>query len=275
MQQATDTPLHQLQRGMMRLIRLRPRSLPVVGTLEWAPSANFIVHDENTSTMIGFSPLTTTRAITGSFFWEFRLFDKSPTEPIYTYKSDRMRFSDQETLDSAQIARRANLPKLFHYCELMAYSPDASPTGVSSVLVAFHHFTSRDGSFEAHLPAAYIWGAARFTRTERFHYENFPAARISATHRPVIITMNPFVRPMNYWIQLVDANGHKHEEGPFRVCGKGVSRWDGHEVTALGLTNPVGVIVRSEHKCNSFVGAVDTHTGHMVNLEHMHPFFSR
>jgi len=186
-----------------------------------------------------------------------------------------MELHGQETLHSADICRAAGLSKLFHYCEVMAYSPDVQPTGVSSVLVSYHHFTSRDGRFVAHLPAAYIWGAARFTRTERFHYENFPGAVATNEQQLVVITLNPFVRPTKYWISTVDALGGKYEEGPFRIPGKGVSRWDGVNVPHGSLKNPLGVIVRSDSKTASFVGATDLPSGRMIDLEHMHPFFSR
>jgi hypothetical protein len=271
---STYSPLQRVQRGAHALIGLCHRSKPLANKLEWAPSANFILHDENLSTTIGFAPLTTTRQGEARYFWEFRLYDKNPTEPVYIYKSGPMDIFAQETLTSAEICKAAGMDRLFNYCEVMAYSPDVAPTGVSSVLVSYHHFSSRDGSMEAHLPAAYIWGAARYTRTERFHYENYPSARISASSRLVVFTVNPFVRPMNYWIQLTDANGRKYEEGPFRIKGKGVSRWDGNKVPVAELTSPVGVVVRSESKGASFVGAIDVPTGHMVDLEHMHPFFA-
>lgn len=269
------SPLQRLQIGGRSIIQLFHRPKPLPNKLEWAPSANFILHDHNISTTISFAPLTTTRRGEARFFWEFRLFDKSPIEPAYVYKSGPLDLFAQETLTSAGICKAAGLDRLFHYCEVMAYSPDVPPAGVSSVLTSYHHFTSRDGSMEAHLPAAYIWGGARFTRTERFHYENFPCLRVTAKWQPVVFTVNPFVRPMNYWVQLVDANGRKYEEGPFRIKGKGVSRWDGDKVPVAELTSPVGVVVRSESKGASFVGSIDVETGHMVDLEHMHPFFAK
>lgn len=271
----TFSPLQRLQLGARSAIRLFKRSESPANKLEWAPSANFILHDDKVSTTVGFAPLTTTRQAGARFFWEFRLFDKNPTQPVYTYKSGPLDLFAQETLTSAGICEAAGLDRLFNYCEVMAYSPDVSPTGVSSVLVSYHHFTSRDGSMEAHLPAAYIWGAARFTRTERFHYENYPCARITAWSRPVAFTVNPFVRPMNYWVQLIDAKGQRYEEGPFRIKGKSVSRWDGFKVPLADLASPVGVVVRSESKGASFVGSIDVETGHMVDLEHMHPFFAK
>ncbi|MFO0963590.1 MAG: hypothetical protein U0625_11910 [Phycisphaerales bacterium] len=267
------SPLQKIQLGARKVLTAfrPPPELP--GKLEWAPSANFIVHDERVSTSVSFAPCTTTRR-PGRFFWEFRLYGRNPTEPLWTYRSGPMDLHAQETLESAEIARAAGLDRLFHYCEVMAYSPDVDPVGVSSVLVSYHHFRSTDGSFDAHLPAAYIWGAARFTRTEKFHYENFPGVRSDADSRLTVITLNPFVRPMKYWIELVDAQGTRHEEGPFRIAGKGVSRWEGDKVPAT-LRNPLGLVVRSESKAASFVGAVDVPTGRMTDLEHMHPFFSR
>ncbi len=267
------TPSQMLQHGARRVIGAfrSPPALP--GQLEWAPSANFIVHDERVSTSVSFAPCTTTRA-PGRYYWEFRLYGRNPTEPIYVYRSKAMDLHGQETLDSAQICREAGLTKLFHYCEVMAYSPDVAPAGVSSVLVSYHHFRSTDGSFDAHLPAAYIWGAARFTRTERCHYENFPGVLCNPQTRLVVITLNPFVRPMKYWIELVGADGRKQEQGPFKIAGKGVSRWEWVDAEAT-MKNPVGVIVRSESKAASFVGAIDLPSGRMIDLEHMHPFFSR
>ena len=105
--------------------------------------------------------------------------------------------------------------------------------------------------------------------------ENFPCARIGPISRLVVFTVNPFVRPLSYWILLTDANGGKYEEGPFRVNGKGVSRWDGGKVPVTKLASPVAVVVRSESKAASFVGSIDVATGHMVDLEHMHPFFAQ
>lgn len=268
-----------LSQRMRRLAHRTIKALaPSIGSLandlEWAPSANFVLHDENVSTTINFAPLTTTR-LPGRYFWEFRLYGNNPIEPIYTYKSKVMELYDQETLTSTQIAAAVGLSRLFNYCEVMAYSPDNKPVGVSSVLVSYHHFSSTDGSVEAHLPAAYIWGAARFTRTEKYHYENFPAVSLSTDMRPVVYVLNPFVRPMNYWIMLTDANGQKHQEGPFRIRGKSVAFWEGTKIPLDKLTGPAGLVVRSESKGNAFVGAVHQPTGRMVDLEHMHPFFSQ
>jgi hypothetical protein len=269
------SPLKNIARSAIATLSRSGRNGASGGVLEWSPSANFVMHDDNVSTDIAFAPLAVTRQADARFFWEFRLYGKSPTEPIFTYKSGELGLFSQEVLTSAEICRQTGLDRLFNYCEIMAYSPDVLPTGVSSVLVSFQHFTSKDGSLETHLPAAYIWGAARFTRTERFHYENYPAARVSPPFRPLVITVNPFVRPMNYWVQLVDSTGRKYEEGPFKLKGKGVARWDGVNVPVDTLQDPVGVVVRSETKCASFVGAVNTETGRMVDLEHMHPFFAR
>ena len=142
------SPLQKIQLGARKVLTAfrPPPELP--GKLEWAPSANFIVHDERVSTSVSFAPCTTTRR-PGRFFWEFRLYGRNPTEPLWTYRSGPMDLHAQETLESAEIARAAGLDRLFHYCEVMAYSPDVDPVGVSSVLVSYHHFRSTDGSFDA------------------------------------------------------------------------------------------------------------------------------
>lgn len=266
----------QRARGVARraLKALLPTPPPLANELEWAPSANFVVHDERVSTSISFAPMAVARE-PGRYFWEFRLYGANPTEPIYTRRSRALALEEQETITSAELCAAAGVSRLFNYCEVMAWSPDVRPAGVSSVLVSFHHFTSTDGSFEAHLPAAYIWGAARFTRTERFHYENFPAVQLGSDVLPVVYVLNPFVRPMRYWIALTDSKGRGHEEGPFRVAGKGVSRWSGENLRLAGLAGPAGLVVRSESKGNAFAGSIHLPTGRMVDLEHLHPFFSR
>lgn len=253
---------------------LLPAPPLLANELEWAPSANFVVHDERVSTSISFAPMAVARA-PGRYFWEFRLYGASPTEPIYTRRSRALALEEQETITTAELCTAAGVTRLFNYCEVMAWSPDVRPAGVSSVLVSFHHFTSTDGSFEAHLPAAYIWGAARFTRTERFHYENFPAVRLGADFRPVVYILNPFVRPMRYWISLTGANGRTHEEGPFRIAGKSVAFWSGERLPLAELASPAGLVVRSESKSNAFAGSIHLPTGRMVDLEHLHPFFSQ
>jgi hypothetical protein len=268
------SPYQRAKRGAHRMLKaLAPRLPALANDLEWAPSANFVLHDEKVATTISFSPLATTREA-GRYYWEFRLYGANPTEPIFVRKAGPMGLTDQVTLTSAEIAEAVGATRLFNYCEVTAYSPDTRPVGVSSVLVGFHHFSSTDGSVAAHLPAAYIWGAARFTRTERFHYENFPAVKLAADVRPVVYVLNPFVRPMRYWIMLTDAQGRDYEEGPFRVAGKGVSYWSGERLPQAGLAGPAGLVVRSESKGNSFVGSIHLPTGRMVDLEHMHPFFA-
>ena len=222
---------------------------------------------------ISFAPCTTSRQ-PARYFWEFRLYGRNPLEPVLVRRSEVMDLHAQQTIDSADICRETGLSQLFHYCEVMAYSPDVTPVGVSSVLVSYHHFRSTDGSFDAHLPAAYIWGAARFTRTEQFHYENFPATQCTDDSRIVIITLNPFVRQVSIWIRLVGADGRSWEDGPFRIPGKGIHRWESLRAPLDILFSPVGVVTRSDSKTASFVGSVDVPSGRMTNLEHMHPFFA-
>ena len=263
-----------LKKGLSQAISALRPDRPNNSALEWAPSASFVMHTKTVSTSICFAPCTTTRA-EAPYFWELRLYDRNPIVPIVVRKSGPLNLFAQEVIDSETLCQEAGLSELFHYCEVMAYSPSASPAGVSSVLVSYHHFRSTDGSFQAHLPAAYIWGAARFTRTEQFHYENFPAAHCSQDSSLVVITINPYVRPLHYWIRLVAAGGAIQEYGPYIVRGKGVQRWDAVGLPIHALENPVGVIVRSDSKATSFVGAIDAKSGCMIDLEHMHPFFAR
>ena len=271
---STLSPSQLIRHSVRRAIAaFQSRSPRGVSGLEWAPSANFVVHNEHASTSISFAPCTTSRQ-PARYFWEFRLYGRNPLEPILVRRSDVMELHGQQTIESADLCRESGLPQLFHYCEVMAYSPDVTPRGVSSVLVSYHHFRSTDGSFDAHLPAAYIWGAARFTRTEQFHYENFPAAQCTADSRIVVITLNPFVRPVNVWIRLVGADGRSWEDGPFRIAGKGLHRWESAHAPLDTLVSPVGVLTRSDSKTASFVGSIDVPSGRMTNLEHMHPFFA-
>jgi hypothetical protein len=150
----------------------------------------------------------------------------------------------------------------------------AVPTGVCSVLVSYQHFRSSDGSFDLHLPAGYIWGAALVTRTEQFHYENVPVTQCSENSRVVVVTLNPFVRPVNVWIRLFGADGRSCEDGPFRIPGRGLHRWESVHARLDTLASPVGVVARSDSKTASFVGSIDVPSGRMTDLEHMHPFFA-
>jgi len=271
----SSSPVTQFFPHLLRraIAAVRPSPSQSVSGLEWAPSASFVIHNDQVSTSIGFAPCTTSRQH-ARYFWEFRLYGHNPLEPILVRRSEAMELHGQQTLDSAELCREVGLTNLFHYCEVMAFSPDVVPTGVSSVLVSYHHFRSSDGSFDAHLPAAYIWGAARVTRTEQFHYENFPATHCSEDSRIVVVTLNPFVRPVNVWIRLFGADGRSWEDGPFRIPGKGLHRWESVDAPLDTLASPVGVVTRSDSKTASFVGSIDVPSGRMTDLEHMHPFFA-
>ncbi len=147
-------------------------------------------------------------------------------------------------------------------------------TGVCSVLVSYQHFRSSDGSFDARLPTGYIWGAALVIRTEQFHYEDFSVTQCSEDSRVVVVTLNPFVRRVNVWIRLFGADGLSREDGPFRIPGRGLHRWESAHALVETLASPVGVVARSDSKAASFVGSIAVPSGRMTDLEHMHPFFT-
>jgi hypothetical protein len=241
---------------------------------DWAPSAMMVLHDDNFRSKIRFAPLSNLRKEDTRYSCEIRVYGQHPTKPIWIKKFDGLKLTDQIAVDSDLIAAETGLSTLNCYGEIFANTPDAPPHENNTVLVSYIHYTTRDGSFEAHQPSSYIYGAGRFTKKRDYNYENFPAVRVDAEYDTFSYTLNPFLRKAQYWLILVGADGETLEEGPFTIRAKSVARWDSSSIPRDRLKQPVGAIVKSDLKVGSFFGLLHKPTKKVVSFDHTHPFFS-
>jgi hypothetical protein len=241
---------------------------------EWVPSAFLIVHDQNVSCTIRFTPMHLRRDPDARYYSTFKVYGNSPIQPVWEAESGALPLHSVFNVDSATIARELGVERLFHYGEAFNYSPDFNPPDPNIAMPSHVHYQSTDGSFHGHLASFFIFGAPRRIERGDYHYESFPAARVDAEHTVWVYVVNPFVRPSGFWVTLVTADGEKIESERQTIRGKGVATWSAEKITLPEGKNPVGVIVRSEAKTTSFF-TTRTRDGKMIGLDHGHPFLTQ
>lgn len=240
---------------------------------EWVPSSFLIVHDENISTTIRFSPMQIQRADV-SYTSKIFVYHRSIAEPIWKAESGTMGLEDVFSIDSAQIARESKMDRLFAYGEAYNVTPDMAPPTANTAMPVHVHYTSRDGSMFGHLASFFIFGSPRSLQRGERYYENFPAARIDANHLLQTYTINPFARACRFTVRIMDGRSISWESQPIIVRGKGVAQWSSVESGCPQFDHPVGIVIASDLKTSSFFGTRHA-DGRMVGLDHGHPFLAQ
>ena len=244
-------------------IPMRPR--------EWVPSAFLVIHDRNISCTIRYTPMQLRRNAEARYFSHCRIYGNSPIQPVWQRESGPLPLQSNFNIDSAAIAADLGVEKLFHYGEVLNYSPDFNPPDANLAMPSHLHYQSTDGSFQGHIASFAIFGAPRRIERGDFHYESFPSARVDGEMYVSVYVVNPFVRPSGFWVQLAMPDGEKIDSERCVVRGKGVATWSSEALNLPPEKNPVSVIVRSEAKTTSFF-TTRTRDGTMIGLDHGHPF---
>src|SRR5581483_23740 len=84
---------------------------------EWVPSAFLVVHDENVSTSIRYTPMQMRRNEEAGYFSTVKIYGNNVVKPIWQRESERLSLDAVFAIDSAQIARELGVERLFHYGE--------------------------------------------------------------------------------------------------------------------------------------------------------------
>ena len=247
---------------------------PAASSRHWVPASHFVVHSEDVTTTLEFSPRVECRKLDATFFARVALYDGAVAKPALEYVEGPLGMDDVWFVTSGELARRLGKATLFNYLEVHFWSDDAVARTSAVVAESFAHYTSRSGVMEAHLPSAFIYGSGRFTRkTGPMNYQNFPGVD-TVDAEVVCYTINPFPRRSTYRVVLVGANGARVSAAPIDMRGKSVSRWTSEGMELSALRSPAGVVIASDVKLTTFVGQLSRHDGRMVGLDHTHPFIS-
>lgn len=240
----------------------------------WAPASLLLLHNDRLRTSVRFNPREPMRRIDTSWRVRMTLFGSDPIHPVWESHSEAFSGTEQFSLESEDIARELQTDQLDHYLECLAYCLDEKPERDQIVAPAFAHYTSTDGSFEAHLPSSYIYGSRRsYKMNSGLRYQQFPCVEVGGPFDVHVCLINANVRKGKYWVQLVTANGERTiEYGPFSIRPKSVGRWRSEDTLGMPI-QPVGVIIKSNLLAPGFVGSYNRETGIMTGLDHTHPFF--
>lgn len=247
---------------------------PPASGRHWVPASHFVVHNEDVTTTLEFSPRVECRKLDATFFARVALYDGAVAKPALEYVEGPLGMDDVWFATSEELARRLGKATLFNYLEVHFWSDDAEARTSAVVAESFAHYTSRSGTMEAHLPSAFIYGSGRFTRkTGPMNYQNFPGVD-PRDAEIVTYTINPFPRRSSYRVVLVGADGRRVASAPIDIRGKSVSRWTSEGIELRALQSPAGVVIASDVKLTTFVGQLSREDGRMAGLDHTHPFIS-
>ena len=239
----------------------------------WAPASMLTLHDDRVRTSIRFNPREPNRQANTAWRLRISMFGQDPINPVWEHHTETFPGDRQFTVNSSQITAELGVSKLDHYTEVLPYCLNAVPTHDQIVAPAFAHYTSTDGSFEAHLPSSYIYGSRRsYKMRSNFRYQQFPCVEVGGPFDVHICLINANVRKGKYWVLLVPGDGGQTlEYGPFSIRPKSCSRW--RSDSAQMPLQQYGVIIKSSLIAPGFVGTYNRETGIMTGFDHTHPFF--
>jgi hypothetical protein len=241
----------------------------------WAPTSVMIVHGNGVRTSVRYNPLEPNRALGSRWKVRARVYGRRPLEPIWEEESDWIEAGrGQYELVSDRLAEALGLEELAHYAEFHPYSPDRPPTHEQIAAPLFAHYTSDDGSFEAHIPSAYMYGASRsYKMVSGWKYQNFPYVELGGPFDLRIYSMNQTLKKVAYGVILVPGDGGGPIESDMRAMRpKSVDAFD-ERLVEHEDPRPYGVIIKSDLRIASFVGVFNREQGRLIGLDHTHPFF--
>lgn len=240
---------------------------------EWVPSCFLVMHGENVSTTIRYSPMHIQRADV-TYHSSIKVYGRNPVNPVWTTESGPIHLDSVFSVDSGKIAADLGVTKLLAYGEAFNWTPDMAPPTPNVAMPVHMHFSSADGSMFGHLASFFIFGAPRSVQRGDAYYESFPGARVDDEHHVSAFVINPFVRTGRFKVILVDAEYGRWESPEIVVKGKNVAEWTSIGSNCPKSKNPIGIIVQSDLKTSAFF-ATRAADGTMIGLDHGHPFLAQ
>jgi len=240
---------------------------------QWLPLCLLLVHSRGVETTLRCTPCHLFSDETLLYSVEIRVFGSDPLHPIYTKKSGPIGLFDVFSVTSAEVADATGTAELFCYVEEYSRVVGQDPPNAVTTLNTQAHYASLDGSYHGHIGGIFIFGAPRKMLKGRFYYENFPGVSVAGGMEFSAFLLNPFTRPAEYSILLIDACGKTFESEPDIILGKGAMRWSSRGRDLPGLTSPCGAVVKSSLKLASFFASHDQQ-GRMISMDHGHPFLA-
>lgn len=241
---------------------------------QWVPTCLTLIHNDNVRTTLRFAPCHVSRDRDVTYQVEFKVYGSDPTMPIWQRESPPLKLHDVYSVDSAEIAAATGRKELFCYVEETSRVVERGPLNAILTLNSQAHYYSKDASIQGHLGGFYIFGSPRKMLKGQYYHENFPGARIDENHKLTVFTMNPFTRPSEYSIVIVDAHGRVLESDWLQIGGKQAASWSSDAIAGSVLANPCGIAVRSHLKLSSFFATTDS-KGRMISLDHGHAFLAQ
>jgi hypothetical protein len=245
------------------------------GTNGWAPTSVMIMHGNGVRTSVRYNPLEPNRAVGSRWKVRARVYGRHPLQPIWEEESDWIESGvTQYELTTARLSRELGLDELAHYAEFHPYSPDRTPTHEQIAAPLFAHYTSEDGSFEAHIPSAYMYGASRsYKMVSGWKYQNFPYVELGGPFDLRIYSMNQTLKKVEYGVILVPGTAGESTHSDMRAMRpKSVDAF-AERLVEHDDPRPYGVIIKSDLRIASFVGVYNRERDRLIGLDHTHPFF--
>ena len=242
----------------------------------WAPSSVMLMHGAGLHTSVRYNPLEPNRVAGARWRVRATVYGPKPLEPIWSEVSDWVEPGRSHyELTSGRLCAELGVNALEHYAEFHPYTPDAAPEREQIAAPLFAHYTSEDGSFEAHLPSAYMYGASRgYKIKSQWKYQNFPYVEVGGPFELRIYSMNQMLRKISYSVALTSSDGSERVESDLLAMRpKSLDIWRGRLFPNAQTPRAAGVVIKSDFRIPSFVGVYHRGLERMVGLDHTHPFF--
>jgi hypothetical protein len=239
---------------------------------EWAPSCFVVAHGATVRSIIRFSARHICRR-EAAYRARIRIYGRSLTEPVWISESETISLGAVYSVESGEIARALGNSSFLLYGEADTWSADYMPETLNTSIGVHTHYASTDATFRGHIASFAIYGAPRVVERGAAYYENFPAALLNDTHHLSIFTVNPFLRSTKMSVRLIHSGG-VWESPTVTIRGKSVGEWKSAGCGFPGSVEPIGVVVKTDLKTNSFFATRDA-SGIMLGLDHGHPFLSQ
>lgn len=210
------------------------------------------------------------------FVSTFRFYEGS-NQIVAEYTTPPVTMNRPLKLEIGDVMREAGLSKIDGVAEIMTRQVGYEPPS-PRFLEVWCDIYSDDHRTDVSAPAVPIVGSIKVPFSGQYRYQLYPGILCARDFRSEIIVLNPYSRPIDTALQLVNAAGQKVKSGTERIAPRGYLRWDFSRVTPdpVAFFAPTGIgsaIISSSFKLLEFVMGTRTGPdGSTTWYDHMVPF---
>lgn len=247
-----------------------------LNTSRWLPLVCWIQETGALHTRINIFPSGFTRDPKDEFVSTFRFYEGS-NQVVAEYTTPPVTMNRPLKLEIGDVMREAGLATLDGVAEIMTRQVGTEPP-TPRFLEVWCDIYSDDHRVDVSAPAVPIAGSIKVPFAGQYRYQLYPGVLYSKDVQSDVVVLNPYSRPIEVALQLLNARGQQVKGPMERIAPHGYIRWDFKRVTPdpVAFFAPSGIgsaIVSSSFKLLEFVlGTRTGPEGSTTWYDHMVPF---